>query len=225
MKPNGTALMTGYYAGVFDSTVPFALTGSTPSPLQPQCIAQELRYCMSLDYFYESSCPFGKCYLSSAGLILAYDAFNLNLMTYRIGSAGSAKDLPIHAPRYAVMNDKEQVAYDQTDAAEVRHAYVYDTKAGKQRELPELAGTSKCDYQVVSQNNIGSVLGLVTDCALGQFYVLWDATGAHDLAQEIPANDYFSISLLGVNDHGQILAELLKTNAQGVLEYHWGYLK
>jgi len=55
--------------------------------------------------------------------------------------------------------------------------------------------------------------------------VLWDATGAHDLAQEIPANDYFSIPLLGVNDHGQILAELLKTNAQGVLENHWGYLK
>jgi len=221
----GTALMTGYYSGVFDSSVPFALTGSTPSLLQPKCIGQDLRYCMTLDYFYESSCPFGKCYLSSAGLILAYDGFNLNLMTYRIGSPASAKDLPIHLPRYAVMNDQEQVAYDQTDTAEVRHVYVYDTKTGKQRVLPELAGTSSCDYQLVSQNNVGDVLGLVTDCTAGQFYVLWDATGVHNLAQEIPANTYFSISLLGVNDHGQILAELLKVNAQGVLEYHWGLLK
>jgi Tol biopolymer transport system component len=218
--------MTAYDGGITGDTVPFTLSGSTPTALQPQCATANLRYCLTLDYFYDGTCPFGKCYLSSGGLILGYDGFNLNLMTYRIGTANSGKDLPIHQPRYAEMNDKEQVAYDQLDNADHRHVYVYDTKTATQKVLPALAG-NVCDYQLVSQNNVGSVLGFASNCtkAPSQSYVLWDAAGVHNITSSLAANTYFSISLLGVNDNGVILAELLKVNAQGVLEYHWGFVK
>jgi len=171
-------------------------------------------------------CAFGGCTINASGVVLGFDSQRLQYAAAQSGSAAPAQLLLTFFDgstyNFAVaLNDAGQLLYfsEALDAKHTVNAAIYDLASKTSLALPPVAGTNCAHYFPIAMNNAGEVLGYTSYCAQRDFYWTWDAVhGTQDISPAIPPNAY-TITPLGINDVGQILASL--GTATGT---HWGTL-
>jgi hypothetical protein len=207
--------------GFFDTIPPFVYSGGKLSPMQPACTTARAG-CLGFVSNEFAACPFGKCWMTEAGTILAADVATNDLALF---TNGVVTPLPLSAtnPVTAVaMNEARQIAYWNNDA-NGEFAAVYDVSKRTTTDLGKLAGTGCTTYTPLSINNKTAVLGQATGCANGVDRLwLWDPVRKmRDLSTLVPANDFLEISVVGINDAGWILVALYPAGGRT----DWGYLE
>jgi hypothetical protein len=226
VNSSGEAVGVAWYAplGGFYSDQPYFVlpaATSTLQPMQPQCVTVGQALCAAPNFAPTASCPFGGCSINDSGLILGWDphAATPSLMTYTYGQSTSAKDIPIVGPQLygdAFINNAGQIAYSAYNSALTNVvAYVYSSATGATTAIPSIPGNSCADYVPISFSNLGQVLGLTENCGAFTDYIYWTwdpVNGTQNLATEFSITGYSTVTPLGVNDGGQILASLV-TNA------------
>ncbi len=186
-----------------------------------------------------NACPFGGCAINGAGEVLGYDYTTVNdystatAALYTLGKPASLVHLPIqdvlgieqndNTYQVAVvfpvaLNNAGQLVYYDTDLGS---PVLYNVASGAKTVISVLPpGCSAPSAAPISLNNLGEVLGVVSNCPNYSGYFTWDSVhGTQFLNAEIPASAY-TLFPLGVNDRGQILVTL-QTSA-GVND--WGTL-
>jgi len=207
--------------GFSDNIPPFVYSGGKLSPMQPACTTARAG-CLAFISNQFAACPFGKCWMTEGGAILAADVVTRDLALF---TKGVVTPLPLSATSPVTpvaMNESRQIAYWNSDA-NGEYAAFYDAYKRTSTHLGTLAGTGCTTYQPISINKNTAILGQATGCANGVDRVwLWDPVHKmRDLAKLVPASKYPSISLVGINDAGWILAALY--TAGGTTD--WGYLE
>jgi hypothetical protein len=222
----GYAVGTAYrQSGFFEQNPPYVLNGKTFAPLQPQCETFG-PFCMSVVSVdaWTGPCPFGGCAITDGNVVFGVDGQNSaqHYEVLTIGKSSSAQNLPMDpmAAPAAGINDALQIAYAKLNGSGNYSAWQYTVGASQPVALGTLPGSTCLNYNPISENNAGDILGDTPNCS-GAAYWTWDpVNGMRDLDAEIPTNNYTQITPVGINDSGQILVELLKGNV-----VHWGLLK
>jgi hypothetical protein len=207
--------------GFFNSIPPFVYSGGRLSPMQPACTAARTG-CLTFFANQFLACPFGKCWMTEDGTILAADVVTSKLALFKNGAV-TALPLSAASPVTPVaMNESRQIAYWNNDA-NGEYAALYDVTKRTVTHLGTLAGTGCTSYIPLTINDKTTVLGSATGCTNGVDRVwLWDPVHKmRDLSPLVPKNAYAGISVLGVNDAGWILASLTTAGATN----DWGYLE
>jgi hypothetical protein len=160
--------------------------------------------------------------MNEAGTVIGADAASGFL---ELDAKGTLTKLPLASTSpvtFVSMNELLQIAYYYT-SANGEYAAVYDTTKKVSTHLGVLAGTGCTTYVPISMNNKTALLGYATGCTDGNERVwIWDSIHKmRDLSPLIPATSYAGISVFGINDNGQILADY--STSKGTVD--WGYLE
>ncbi len=232
VNDSGKAIGYGVYspaAGFAVSKAPFIVTqgASTLNVLQPSCSTIHLGCGAYNDQFFdeEATCGFGGCQIVNDGTILLTDLFTGSYET--IAADGTTRDLPLDANMESVplINNSGQLVYSVETV--VRGGTTVQTQlfaiaTGSIVKAPPIAGNSCTQYQPISFNDSGDVLGYTANCPKGDYayFVFRPGIGTQNLTSAFPSGDYY-IQPYGVNNEGQILVTVESTVGSAT---HWGFL-
>ncbi len=215
----GQAVGSIYYAppGGFTS-LPIVFTKGSPdlTLAQPTCIRRNKTCAQSLVF---DTCSFASCDLDDKGNLEAVEIFTgtYNDVTFNITTGQCCS----YTDEYLATSNHYISDYGDTEGAMIDIAYfdliVNGADLGQPNQNEEL---SECFSDPASFSNKGNIL-VVSTCYPGHADWTWDPThGFVDIADTLPANTYTKITPLGINDKGEILAELQPHSGP----VHWGVL-
>jgi hypothetical protein len=235
VNDSGEAIGLGRYSpitGFADPNAPlFVAPGKTSlAVLQPACTVVRSGCGASIDALDSNepaSCSFGGCAITSDGTMLLVDLFT---GSYEILSpGGTTRDIVLDADVSIppIINNSKQLLYafdTVVNGVTNVKAAIFDIATGKTVTVPPIPKLNCTQYVPLSFNNAGDVLGTASgsgNCAAGTYFLYSPAAGTVDLGSQI-VSGYYAIYPRGINDSGDILVDLYKTNGGAD---HWGFLK
>jgi hypothetical protein len=176
-------------------------------------------------YLLQEPCAFGGCNITADGTI--YLNFEI------VSPDGTARPfkLPDYEPYRPIINSAGELLYQDIPKDDARPATpiyysdvrLYSIATGLETKIPKLPGNTCDNYEPLSFNRAGTIIGYVGDCPTGTepTYFIYDATnGTRDLIAMLPSGNA-AIAPIGINDNGQILIGI--TLGDGSID--WGILQ
>lgn len=215
----GQAVGSIYYAppgGFTGQPIAYTKAGSALTLAEPACV-KRLKTCAQGLVF--QTCSFAGCDLDDKGDVEVVQLFTGSIsdeiFNITKGTCCSYSD------EYLATSDHYISDYGDAEGAMFDFGYyalfVNGANLGQPNQSEELAN---CYTNPASLSNKGNIL-VVSTCYPGHADWTWDpVNGFVDIADTLPANTYAKIVPLGINDKGEILAEL-DPHAGPV---HWGVL-
>ena len=215
----GQAVGSIYYAppgGFTGQPIAYSKAGSALTLAEPTCV-HRLKTCAQGLVF--ETCSFASCDLDDKGDVEAVEIFTgtqndeiFNITTSKCCS---------YSDEYLATSNHYISDYGDTEGEMIDFDYfdliVNGADLGQPNQSEELQG---CYSNPASFSNKGNIL-VVSTCYPGHANWTWDpVNGFVDIADTLPANTYAKIVPLGINDKGEILAELEPHSGP----IHWGVL-